>query len=554
MNLPELRVEFAPTLLAAPFLALLALVVPPVFLSVLRRDRIAQLPLLALFAASMAAVVLARSVAAFALSWECMALVSAVLVGTHYERRAVRRALFSYLIAGQIGAACIVSALVLLGIHAQSMLFADIARSAPTLPGDVRLAVALLALIGFGSKAGLLPLQFWLPRAHPAAPAAASALLSGAMLKMAVYGLLLVACSLAAPLTAQAGAAIAIAGLLTALFGALSAAVESDLKRLLAFSSIENLGIIAGTIGFAVIASASGAKTLAAFALGAALFHVFAHGIFKSALFLGAGEIAQVARTTDIEHLGGLLGTMRFSAPAIFAACLAAASLPPLCGFASEWLLLQTMLRSLLDAPVPVQIAGALALVCIAAAGGIAAIAFVKAFGAGMLGAPRSAHPRAPERFGAAPLALMWLAALALLLGALPAIALRPLLATASAALGLSAAPATPSVPVWIAAFPVAAGIGALVLARVRGVRVVPAWTCGSPVTLRSQYTAAAFANPLRLLFEPFTRPYLDDMARNLAAAVQRAARGARVLQAGYLRVYLVYALAALVAALVAAQ
>lgn len=554
--LPDLRVEFAPAPLAAPFLVLLALVAPAVVLSVLRRDRIAQLPLLAAFIASMVAVLLAQTLAAFAVSWEVMAIVSAFLVATHHERRAVRRAVFSYLVVGQIGTVCIITALALLAMHADSPAFADMARAASSLPGDVHAAVVLLALVGFGSKAGLLPLHFWLPRAHPVAPAGASALLSGVMLKIAIYGLLLVCFSLAAPVTAPLAAAVVAVGSITALAGAVYAAVETDLKRLLAFSSIENIGIITAALGFALLACAYGRPLLAGIALTAMLFHTIAHGLFKSLLFLGAGEIASAAHTTDLEHLGGLTQTLRHSAPAILVGCLAAAALPPLCGFASEWLLFQALLQSLAHAPLVLQVTALLAILALGGASGIAAIAFTKAFGVGILGTPRSRHPRTQERFGAAAIALAWLAAIAVLLGIAPEIALRPLLALAASIVpgAVDLPNAVAPVPVWIAAFPVAGAIAVLVLARARGVRRVPTWTCGSPAGVRSQYSAGAFANPLLVLLGALARAHLDDVARNVAAAVQRIARSTRIVQAGYVRIYLAYALVALIAVLVIAR
>lgn len=552
----DLRVEFAPTLLAAPFLILLALVTPAVALSVMRRDRIAQLPLLLAFAASMAAVLLSQTLAAFALSWEAMALISTFLVATYHERRAVRRAVFSYLFVGQLSAVCIVTALAMLAMHANSTAFSDMARAAETLPGDLRAAIVVLALAGFGSKAGLLPLHFWLPRAHPVAPPAASALLSGVMLKIAIYGLLLVCVVLAAPVSGLLAMAILFVGLISALAGALYASIDTDLKRLLAFSSIENIGIITAALGFALVSLAYGQPLLAGIAFAAMLFHVLAHGVFKSLLFLGAGEVASAAHTTDLEHLGGLMHTLRYSAPAILIGCLAAAALPPLCGFASEWVFFQSLARALTGAPFPVQIAATLCILAIGTASGIVAIAFTKAFATGLLGTARSTHPRTQERFGSAPLALGWLAVLAVVLGVAPMFVLRPLLGLVAVIVPTSAGAlaSIAPVPVWIAALPAAGAIAVLLLARVRGVRHAATWTCGSPVTARSQYSATAFSNPLRVLFRGLTQPHTDDFIRNVAAAIQRLARRTRIVQAGYVRIYLAYALAALIAVLVIAK
>ena len=222
--------------------------------------------------------------------------------------------------------------------------------------------------------------------------------------------------------------------------GALYAAIETDLKRLLAFSSIENLGIITAALGFMLLALAHAQPVLAGIALAALLFHVLAHGVFKSLLFLGAGEVAAAAHTTDLEHLGGVMHTLRYSGPAILIGCLAAAALPPLCGFASEWVLFQALLHAFTGASYIVQMAAGLCIAAIGTASGIAAIAFTKAFGTGMLGTPRSTHPRTRESLNVAPAALAWLAVLALLLGTVPMLALRPLFALVTAIIPASAA------------------------------------------------------------------------------------------------------------------
>lgn len=282
---PQLRLDFGFTTLAIPFLLIIAIVAPALGIWGIKRGRQQDGWLMMLFLFAMIAVLLAAGVAAFALAWEAMALVSAFLVGAYHERRNVRRALFSYLIVSQVGALCIVTAFALLGIHAGSFRFAEIAHSAPTLHGRLQSLVILLALIGFGSKAGLMPLHFWLPRAHPVAPANSSALLSGVMLKIAIYGLLLTLFTLAGPLSSTWGIAVMCLGALSAVGGALYASIENDAKRLLAYSSIENVGIIVSAIGLACLAMSYQLHALAALALIAALFHSLNHGVFKSLLF-----------------------------------------------------------------------------------------------------------------------------------------------------------------------------------------------------------------------------------------------------------------------------
>jgi hydrogenase-4 component B len=586
-----LRLEFATTLPALPFLALIVLVVPAVALWGLSRGATHDGSRLAAFVVAMTAVFLAQSVAAFFLAWEAMALVSAVLIAAHHERRAVRRALLSYLIVSQAGAFCILAALSLLAAHAGSARFAEIAHAAASLSPGERSAAFALALIGFGSKAGLVPLHFWLPRAHPVAPANASALLSGVMLNVAVYGLLLTAFVLAAPLPAAWGFVVMALGLVSAVTGALFAAVESDIKRLLAYSSIENVGIIVATLGLALAGAASRLWVVTDGALIAMLLHVVSHGVFKSLLFLGAGTVAEAAHTTNLEHLGGLRSALPFTAPFVLAGCLAAAALPPTGGFIAEWFVLQSFIRAPAATPAIVHGAMIVAVALLAVAGGLAALAFAKLFGIAFLGAPRTTHPVVAERIDASVLGLGWLALAVLAIGCVPGLVVRPLAWIAGALTGGAVHVPAGTFPAYVAvpnagwlgsyvALPILCGAGALVLARVRGVRRVPTWTCGSPVTVRSQYTATAFSKPLRRIFgfvllpdrqriadfgpsrwfpvriryTVTTRDVIDESARRVAAFGQRFARRARIVQAGRLRVYIAYAVAAVLVLLVAAR
>ncbi len=286
----ELRLDFAVTTPALPFLALIVLVVPGVAMWGLSWGAAGDGAKLAAFVVTMIGIFLAQSVAAFFVCWEAMALVSALLIAAHHERRDVRRALLSYLIVSQTGAFCILAALALLAAHAGSTQFGALAQSAPDLAPGTRTAAIAFALVGFGSKAGLVPLHFWLPRAHPVAPANASALLSGVMLNVAVYGLLVFAFVLARPLPLAWGFAIIGVGLLSALTGALFAAVDTDFKRLLAFSSIEHIGIIVATLGLAVAGNAAGLPSLTAFAIVALLLHAISHGALRRSCFSARGR------------------------------------------------------------------------------------------------------------------------------------------------------------------------------------------------------------------------------------------------------------------------
>jgi hydrogenase-4 component B len=578
----ELRLDFASTTLALPFLSLIALVVPAVAVWGLRRGAVDDGLRLAPFVLAMTGVLLAQSVAAFFLAWETMSLVSAFLVGTHHERREVRRALLSYILVSQLGALCIVAGLALLGAHAGSFRFADIAHAAPGLPLDLRSVIIALLLLGFGSKAGLVPLHFWLPLAHPVAPANASALLSGVMLNIAVYGLLLAAFALAAPFPLAWGVWVMLVGLLTSITGALYAAIDSDFKRLLAYSSIENLGIIASVLGLAIITAALHARALTELALVALLVHTVSHGVFKSLLFLAAGNVAQAAHTTDLEHLGGLRRVMPLTAPLLLIGCASAAALPPLTGFASEWLVFTSLFRVLAIAPPALAVLIVVAIGNLAATSGLAALAFVKLFGIAFLGEPRTVREIAVERPDASLFGLGWLAFFCIAFGLAPSVLFRRLIEVGGVMSGSTAFDpgALPTLPLLLGALPVLGAVGAVFLARRRGVRSVPTWTCGSLVTPRSQYTATAFSKPTRRIFAfvlfpehqqirdigasrwfPLriryafsTRYVFDEVARNVAAFAQRLARRSRIVQAGLLRVYLVYAVVAVLILLVVAR
>lgn len=575
-----LELAFSARSLALPFLALIVLVAPAIALWTFARSTVRDALLLAAFVLSMVAVLLSQSVAAFVLSWELMALVSAFLVGTHHERRPVRRALFSYLLISQLGAICIMAALALLAVHAGSTRFDDIARVAGTLPDGLRIAVALFALVGFGSKAGLLPLHFWLPRAHPVAPANASALLSGVMLNIAIYGLLVVSLVLAAPLSAQLGMLMIVVGMASALVGSLYAAIETDLKRLLAFSSIENSGIVVGVLGLAIVANADGLPAVGALALVALFFHAFNHGLFKSLLFLGAGTVAQQAHSTDLDHLGGLARLLSFSAPLMLIGCAAAASLPGLNGFASEWLIFRGFIAAFAG-PASLQFAAAASIAVLAASSACAGFAYVKLYGIGFLGVRRSTHAIVPEPPDASTLGLAVLAFACVVLGLVPLLAVRPIAALVASFTGAPAIEVAtlPVLPVMLVALPLVGGIFTVAMARIRPTRTAPTWTCGSPVTARYQYTATAFSKPLRLVFaalfspqrertieaaspwiplhidyEVSTRYLGDESSRSFAAIVARLARRTRIVQGGRLRVYLAYAFAALAIVLVFAR
>jgi hydrogenase-4 component B len=471
-----------------------------------------------LFLASMGFVLLADDAYAFMVAWESMALSSYFLVTTQHGLPEIRRAGFLYLLIAHVGAIAILLSFGVMQGGSWQFTF-DAMRGARLTP--YRAAAAfLLALFGFGAKAGLVPLHVWLPEAHPAAPSPVSALMSGAMLKMAVYGVLRVSFDLLGKPEWWWGLVLLALGLFSALYGVTFAAVQTDMKRLLAWSSIENLGIVFAAIGLGVLFRGVGMNSLAALALIAALYHSLNHAFMKSLLFLGTGAVLHSTGERNLGRLGGLIHRMPWVAWLTLIGALAMAGLPPLNGFVSEWLLLQAFLfahevpRTFVNMILPV---GA-ALVALSAA--LAAYVMVKFFGVIFLGQPREpalAHAHDAnflERIG-----LIWLALGCLLLGLLPTYViavLRPVVAQFSGArLPTTGAPwwllvplpdrrTSYSAPVFLIALASVVVLTAFLVGRFyhHRVRRAAAWDCGfGRLNARMQDTAEGFGQPIRHIF-----------------------------------------------------
>jgi hydrogenase-4 component B len=571
---PALALRFSTSPIAVPFLVILAVLLPAVALWSLKGARPVDSLLVAAFAVTMLLVLVSSSAAAFVASWELMAVASLPLVLAHHDRRDVRRAAFTYLVMSQGGALCIVGAFALIGAHAGCVTFDCLTSAAASLTNPTRDIAFGLALVGFGSKAGLVPLHFWLPRAHPAAPPNGSALLSGAMLKVAIYGLILMTFELVGPPQESWGIALIFAGAVSCVVGVLYAIVEHDLKRLLAYHSVENVGIIVLALGVAALAQAQGDRVVAALAMTAALFHSINHALFKGLLFLGSGTVAEEAGTVDLELLGGLSTSMKWTTPFFLAGCIAISGLPPFNGFASEWMAFRALIAGISIGSPPDRLVILGATAALALTSGLAAACFVKVFGVAFLGRPRRPKTpvQRPQRFDARTGAEGFLAVCCLALGAYPALALAPLYALVAAPQQTLAMGLPPALPATLVTLPLLGAAAALLLARARGVRSAKTWTCGSPVAPSTQYTATAFSKPIRTIFEFFflperqrtveagrsqwfplrisyeTRPrhVVDEVARSVAAWVQVMARKMRAVQGGRLRYYVLYALAAL--------
>ncbi len=448
------------------------------------------------FVLVLAGVLTARDVAGFLAAWELMTLIPAAAILVARRDAPVRTAVQAYLAITHLGGAGVWIALLALAGHGSTAL------------------IAVAALVGFGTKAGLVPLHSWLPRAHPVAPAHLSALMSGTMVKVALYGLIRVELEwLATP--RWVGFALLALGAVSALGGVLWALVQRELKRVLAYSTIENAGIVALGLGASVLLADAGQTTWAAIAFGAALLHIVNHALFKVLLFLGAGAFERAAGALDLDRMGGLLRRMPWTGGAFLVGSLAIAGLPPLNGFASEWLTLQSLLHVALQRPLGAALAGAVALAALAATAALALLCFVRVVGLVLLGPPRredcAAAVESPLEMRAAMLAL---AALCVLLGLVPGLLLPALAGLApgdAAALprhaGLSL-PGTGGLPSLAIALALAAATAVLVRARgPRRAAPAPTWACGQPVVPALGWTSDAFTKPLRLVLERVLRP-----------------------------------------------
>ena len=367
----------------------------------------------------MAMVMLADDAYAFMVTWEMMALSSFFLVTTNHRIPEIRRAGYLYLLVAHIGAIAILLCFGVLQANTGDYTFANM-RAQDLSPFWASCAF-LLALFGFGAKAGILPLHIWLPEAHPAAPSPVSALMSGVMLKTAIYGMVRVNFDLLGSPLWWWGVVALVVGLATALFGVVFAAAQVDMKRLLAYSSIENIGLIVVGLGLAIIFAAYRMHSLAALALVAALYHCLNHALFKSLLFLGTGSVLHATQESSLGKLGGLMRYMPWVAWTTLVGVIASAGLPPSNGFVSEWLLLQSFLftgalpNPYLRMLVPVFAAG---VVLVAA---LAGYVMVKFFGIIFLGRPREEKlAQAHDAGGLERLGLLWLTAGCILLGLFP--------------------------------------------------------------------------------------------------------------------------------------
>jgi len=550
-----------------------------------------------LFLFSMAGVVVAGNAVPFLILWELMSLTTFFLINYEHENPASRRAAFLYIAMSQIGTAFLIVMFVLFYVYVHSFSFAAIREAAPHIPSAVKTIIFLCALVGFGIKAGIIPLHIWLPEAHPAAPSNVSALMSGVMIKTGIYGMVRVFFDFLGPGPEWWGILVLGLAATSAVLGVLYALTEHDLKRLLAFHSIENIGIILMGVGAALLFSSLGNNLLAALGLAAALFHVVNHALFKGLLFLGAGSVLQATHTRNIEDLGGLIRRMPTTSLFFLVGSVAISALPPLNGFVSEWLTYQALLLGFNIADLPVKIVVPLTVALLALTGALAAACFVKAFGITFLGLPRSRHAEeAHEASRSMLLPMGMLAALCILLGVAPGLLLPAFGTITESLLGVTpeqtfAASVTLNLPVsgagsiapgvlaasLLALVVVPVGVGFLIGGKMMK-RTAPTWACGlERVAPRTQYTATGFSKPIRMIFSNIYRatheievseevsPYFKPRIRYelktesvfekyvyvpVLRGVLRFSRAARATQTGHIQTYLAYIFVTLLALL----
>jgi hydrogenase-4 component B len=554
----------------------------------------------AVFLASMSLLVLADSIFGFLFFWEIMSLVSFFLVIGDGHSYLNRRSAFIYAVMTHAGTGALIVAFLLLTRHAHSFHFATIAGTAATLGQSQRAIIFLLALLGFGTKAGLIPLHVWLPRAHPAAPSHVSALMSGVMVKTALYGLLRVAIELAGPPAPWWGALLILGGGVSAVLGVLYALMERNLKRILAYSTVEHIGILTMGTGATLYLDGRGHSSLAALALIATLTHLLNHSLFKGLLFLGAGAIQAGSGVRDLERLGGLIHRMPRTSILMLIGCMSIAAVPPLNGFAGEWLLFQALLNlGAASTHVRGGILAGSAAAMLALTSALAIACFVRVFGIGFLAQPQSEEAKGAREVPASMIGGMGLLASGcVLLGLVPNLLLHLLRPVSEQLVGARAQPSlsvTPALtqtpgqgaysPLMIAAGLALLGVVPWLVARVSAgplrQRRAPTWVCGVGLEPSMQYSATAFAKPIRLIFQAVTRPqrtvqierspsqfvvsairyeerltavYEQHLYERVTRWLVALSYRARQLQSGSLRLYLTYLLLTLILILLIAR
>jgi hydrogenase-4 component B len=595
-----LSLTFAVDALAAWFLLVLAVVAAPIAIfslgyiahrSLSRRSAFVGAAF-NLLLGSVECVFVANDAITFLFAWELMTLTNAALVTTEHEERTSRLAAYLYLVMSHVATGCLIGGFLWAGSLVGSLSFSEL-LTGRIASGSIRDALFGLFFVGFAVKAGVIPLHVWLPEAHPAAPSSISALMSGVIIKTGIYGIVRVcAFGLGTPRLSW-GVLVVVLGAVSAALGVLYALMQHDLKRLLAYHSIENIGIILLGIGAGMMGLAYGRVDLATIGVAAGLYHTLNHAVFKGLLFLGAGGVVLSTGTRQIEHFGGLLRRMPWTGAFFLIGAMAISGLPPLNGFASEWLTFQAFLFGFSGSTEPLvhflfPIGGAM----LALTTALAAACFVKAFGITFLALPRSEEAAQAQESSLIMLAPQgFLAALCVGLGLFPGVVLRTLEGVTAPLFGRPPRSVlAPNglaivsgldvfdhlVPVVLGAVLIGGLLAAGLLTRQRRTapRRVPTWGCGGELSAQTEYSATAFSKPIMMIFSAVYRPtravealadvspYFPREVRYRAAieptferfvygplvrAVLRIADGMKVLQAGSLNAYLAYVIAMVV-------
>jgi hydrogenase-4 component B len=481
---------------------------------------------------SLTAVFTASNAFFFLLAWETMALSAYFLVSFEHRREETRRAGILFLVMSHAGTGCLAIGFLLLIAHSGSLDFSSFAAAAATLTPPWQTAIFLLFFAGFGVKAGIIPLHIWLPEAHPVAPSNISALMSGIVIKTGIYGMVRVFLEFLGVPPLWAGTIVLTVGVVSALLGVLYALMEHDLKRLLAYHSIENIGIILIGLGAALMFLKLGHNRLAALALIAGLYHTMNHAIFKCLLFLGAGSVVHSTGTRNMEKMGGLIRRMPITALCFLVGAIAISGLPPLNGFVSEWLTYQALLGGFGTTEQLVRLLFPVAGGLLALTAALAATCFVKAFGITFLALPRGAEAENAHETDSCSLAGMAILAVACVALGLGATLFMPVFDGITAHLmGVSMSGDLTGAHGWVltagtmrggTVSPLAIAVLLMVLAALpamlwlwlgrKGIQTVgPTWDCGLPgLTAQNEYTAFAFSKPLRMIFAALYQPHRE--------------------------------------------
>ena len=488
------------------------------------------------FIVTLLSVPAASSITTFMFCWELMALSSLLLILTDQARHVeARSAALWYGVMTQLGAASILLGLLIMTSSGAGQTFTQLSAHSSSMSSAARSFCFVLVLLGFASKAGAVPLHVWLPKAHPEAPSPVSALMSSSMVAMGIYGIIRIGEDVLHGGTVWWWIAVALLGVVSAFYGALHSTASTDLKRLLAYSTIDIVGLVLVGVGAAGALGDSGLASIAHLAMAASLLLVLAHAAFKGALFLAAGAVERATGTRNLDLLGGLIHSMPVTALVMALGAASIMAVPTLSGFSSEWLLLQGLLHGFSVTSTPAVIVMLLGVIALALTGGLTAVAFVKAFGIGFLGQPRSSGAVAAREVPTSMLvAMMVLVAPSLVIGVLPGVLVPLLDRTVDTAMGSPAQSTLVHGTGLVVArlngaiAPAALMMGLIAVATLlwalnqvttqRRARRVDAWGCGRDLqTPRMQYTATSFAEPLQRVFADVLRPQSDVEVTHVA-------------------------------------